>query len=173
MKKLCKCNFNKTKSRKANKTNKNFKKNSLFLDCPLFHEGCEGSSLRLSYHTSRSSIVGCLLNNNSKYSRNDQKWSQVQLIVLKHSRWKKLFFWNCQNFDVTVRPLNIDKFLRNLTKSFFAKPPTWAKVEVATIKFSNLWAAATPYSTGKWSVISLVNIADRWYWRCHLQLRGL
>ena len=34
-----KCNFNKTKSRKANKTIKNNKEKSLSLHCPLFREG--------------------------------------------------------------------------------------------------------------------------------------
>ena len=55
----------------------------------------------------RSSLVGYVLNNNFENSRNDQKWLQVRLIVQKD------FFWNCQNFDVTVLPLNIDNFLQN------------------------------------------------------------
>ena len=57
MKNLYKCNFNKTNSRKANKTIKNFKENPLSLHCSLFLEGCGGSKSRLSYYTSRSSIT--------------------------------------------------------------------------------------------------------------------
>ena len=33
----------------------NFKENSFSLHCPLFRDGCRGSSSRLSNHTSRSS----------------------------------------------------------------------------------------------------------------------
>ena len=45
MKNLYKCNFNRTNSRKANKTIENFKEKSFSLHCPLFHEGCGGSGL--------------------------------------------------------------------------------------------------------------------------------
>ena len=39
----------------------------------------------------------------------------------KTLKMKKHFFLNCQNFGVTVRPLNIDKFLRNLTQRVFVR----------------------------------------------------
>ena len=55
MKNLNKSNFNRTNSRKANKTIENFTENSLSLHCPLSREGCGGSSSGLSCHTSRSS----------------------------------------------------------------------------------------------------------------------
>ena len=48
MQNLYKCNFNRTKSRKANKTIENFKENSLSPNSPIFCEGCGGSSSRLS-----------------------------------------------------------------------------------------------------------------------------
>ena len=57
IKNLYKCNFNRTNSRKANKTIENFKENSLSPNSPIFCEGCEGSSSRLSYHTSRFSFT--------------------------------------------------------------------------------------------------------------------
>ena len=57
MKNLYKCNFNRKNSRKANKTNENFKEKSFSLRCPLFREGCASGSSRLIYHTSRSSIT--------------------------------------------------------------------------------------------------------------------
>ena len=43
-------------------------------------------------------------------------------LAQKDSKWKeKLFILNCQNFDVTVRPLNINKFLQNLIKRVFVQ----------------------------------------------------
>ena len=53
IKNLCKRNFNSIDSRKANKTIENFKENSFSPNSPISCEGCGGSSLRLSYHTSR------------------------------------------------------------------------------------------------------------------------
>ena len=44
MKNLYKCNFNRTNSRKANKTTEKFQENSLFPNCPISCEGCGGSS---------------------------------------------------------------------------------------------------------------------------------
>ena len=45
IKNLYNCNFNRTNSRKANKTIENFKKKSFSLHCPLSREGCWGSGL--------------------------------------------------------------------------------------------------------------------------------
>ena len=51
------CNFDRTNSRKSNKTIENLKENSLFPNCPICCEGCGGISSSLSYHTSRFSII--------------------------------------------------------------------------------------------------------------------
>ena len=45
IKNLYKCNFNRTNSRKANKTIENFKEKSFSLHCPLSCEGCGGNGL--------------------------------------------------------------------------------------------------------------------------------
>ena len=57
MKNLCICNLNRTSSRKASKTIENFKENSLSPNCSISCECCGGSSLSLSYHSSRFSIT--------------------------------------------------------------------------------------------------------------------
>ena len=61
MKNLYKWNFNSTNSGKANKTIENFKENFLSPNSPTSCEDCGGSSLRLSYHTSRFSNTPIIL----------------------------------------------------------------------------------------------------------------
>ena len=67
-KNLYKCNFKRTNSSKANKAIENFKGKSLSLYCPLFRDGCGGSSSRLSHHTSRilSFCLGEIPNNSTQ-----------------------------------------------------------------------------------------------------------
>ena len=97
----------------------------------------------------KSSQVGYVLNNNSKDSRNGQKWLQVRLKIYKHSKWKKKhFFLKLPKFWChRATPKQWQIFRKLDQKGFCAKPPTWAKVEVASIKFSKSWGGCnSPYS---------------------------
>ena len=92
IKNLYKCNFNRTNSRKGNKTIENFKEKYTSLHCPLLREGCGGSSLKLSYHTLRPSIPlsVCMGEVPSNFTQDPQCNIDSSLVVL--SRPTVFFF---------------------------------------------------------------------------------
>ena len=102
------------------------------------------------------SVVGYVLNNNFKNRKNDQTWLQVRLLVQKHAKWKKKKekVLDCQNFDVTVLPLIIGKFLRE--SKFIRRLPntyctsltcfSWIQLYIIQLKVSQWWAAIAYYS---------------------------
>ena len=94
IKNLYKGNFNRTNSRKANKTIAKFKEYSLFPNCPISCEGCGGSSSRLSHHTSRISSFrwGEVPNNSTQDSQCNINSSTVvlgcPLLFFSHLIWQ-------------------------------------------------------------------------------------
>ena len=88
MKNLHKCKFNRTNSRKANKTIENFKENSLSPNCPISCEGCRNNSSRLSYttlHSFPSSPSFCLGEVPNNYTQDPQCHIDSSTVVLGRS----------------------------------------------------------------------------------------
>ena len=84
----------------------------------------------------RSSLVGYVLNNNSKNSRNYQKWSQVQ--KLSKSKKKNNIFLKLPKFDVTVLPLNIGSYTsprKTPSRNYISPKNTWPKLHYPEYTF--------------------------------------